>query len=837
VGYLHELGVTHLYVSPVLAARPGSAHGYDVVDPTRLNPELGTPEEFEALGQALAERGMGLLLDVVPNHMAAVQENPWWMDVLRNGPASRYAPIFDIDWAAQDGKVLRPILGAPFGQVLERGELRLEIEDGEVVLRYFEHRLPLSPESLRRHFGPVPEPEDVYWHNGIPGEPESFDRLQGLLDEQHYRLAHWRVAARDISYRRFFDITDLISVRVEGPEVFEATHALTLQLVRRGLVDGVRVDHVDGLHEPGLYLRRLRAAVGPDAFVVVEKILGPGENLVPGWPVGGTTGYEFAESVGGLFVDPNGVRRFERAAADLAGWEGPFVEVAAGRKALVLRSLFAGETSALARELHGLARADRHARDLAAGELAAALSAVTAWLPVYRTYTHDRDVGAQDRRWIERAVRQARERLPQSVHPAVAFLRRVLLLHLPEGAAAEVVESWLRFVLRWQRLTGPVTAKGVEDTAMYVFPGLLSRSEVGGHPEVPAVSVQEFHRRMRARRREWPGGLSATSTHDTKRSEDVRARLSVLSEIPEGFARRVARWRRWNARHVRDVRGRPVPDPGQEWHLYQTIVGAWPHEPGHEAMFVRRVQDYAAKAAREAKERTDWLDPDIAHERALRGFVRAILAPSNEPFRSDLLAFVEAVALPGAVNSLAQVVLKATAPGVPDLFQGTELWNLSLVDPDNRRPVDFTVRRRLLASLDGAHPGEVVESWRDGRVKLLVTRAALRFRADHQDLFGRGSYVPLEAAGARRGHVVTFARRLRNEWAVTVVPRLVAGMASRGRMPVGATWKGTTVQLPPRAPDELRDVLSGEVVSTPRGVLPVEAALAALPVAVLTVAR
>jgi (1->4)-alpha-D-glucan 1-alpha-D-glucosylmutase len=834
VGFLHGLGVSHVYLSPVLAARPGSTHGYDVVDPTRLNPELGTPEEFDALCVTLRGRGMGVVLDIVPNHMAAAQENPWWMDVLKHGPSSRFARVFDIDWAAQEGKVLLPILGGPFGEVLERGELRLDVEAGEVVVRYFEHVLPLAPQSVRGHFGAGPDLDDVYWHNGVPGEPASFDRLQALLDEQHYRLAHWRVAARDISYRRFFDITDLVSVRVEDPDVFELTHAFVLGLVREGRVDGLRIDHVDGLHDPTQYLRRLRSAMGTHAFLVVEKILGPGEDLVEEWPVHGTSGYEFADVAGGLSVDPDGVGRFERVAAGMAGWEGPFVEVAAARKTLVLRSLFAGEVTAVVRELHELARADRYARDLSMGELATALSLVTARLAVYRTYAAGPEVRPEDCRLIERAVREARARLPGSSHAALAFLRRVLLLELLPNAAGEVVEGWVRFVLRWQRLTGPVTAKGVEDTGMYVFPGLLSRSEVGSHPEQPAVSVEEFHRRMRARRREWPDGLSATSTHDTKRSEDVRARISVLSEIPEEFGRRVARWRRWNAPHARTVAGRPVPDPAEDWHLYQTLVGAWPLDRREEADLVRRVQDYAVKAAREAKVHTTWLDPDPAHERALRRFVRRILAPSNDPFRCDLVRFVERVALPGAVNSLAQAVLKATAPGVPDLYQGTELWSLTLVDPDNRGPVDFALRKRLAAALDGADPAELAASWRDGRIKLWVTRAALRFRADDPELFARGSYVPLEASGPRRDHVVAFARRHGRDWSVTVVPRLVAAMTARGRLPVGPSWRDTTIGLPARAPARFGNVLSGNVVEARDGVLRVDTALRALPLAVLT---
>jgi len=841
VGYLRALGVGDLYASPLLRPRSGSAHGYDVVDPTRLNPDLGGRDGFEALAGDLGARGMGVLLDIVPNHMATSDQNPWWWDALKHGRRSAHASFFDIDWGAGGGQVLAPVLGGPFGQVLEAGEICLELTgDGEPVVRYGDHRFPVDPSSYRG------APEDLPALNGRPGDPGSFDVLEALLNRQHYRLADWHVAAREIDYRRFFDISDLVTLRTEDPEVFEASHALVLDLARRGLVTGLRVDHVDGLLDPGGYLsllqRRLGEETGRDGFVVVEKILGRDEDLPEGWPVAGATGYEFADLVDGLFVDPAGVERVERSHAAVTGRPAGqgFEDVAARCQRLVLDQLFAGEGRTLAAHLHALGLEDRHGRDLTEDELRTALAEVMAWMPVYRTYAVRPPVSDPDRRIVERTVREAVRRLPDRYRRAVEFVRRVLLLDVGGNPEWTDVDSWIRFVMRWQRLTGPVTAKGVEDTAMYRWDGLLSRSDVGAQPSRPAVPVEEFHRRMRERQRRWPGSLNAGSTHDSKRSEDVRARLDVLSEIPDEWAMGVQRWRRLNRRLRRRVRGRDVPDPAFELHLYQSLVGAWPLDPPERREFTGRMQEYAVKAAREAKLWTSWLAPDAAYERAIRGWLRATLAPPNDRFRRDLEAFAERVALPGAVNSLAGVVLRATAPGIPDVYQGAELWRLALVDPDNRRPVDFERRVRAVEELDRRATDrrtlarDLTVSWQDGRVKLHVLREVLRLRRAHPQLFGRGSYVPLEVTGRRRGNALAFARRRGRSWAVVVVPRLVAGLVRAGRFPVRTeAWPATVAHLPAAAPQRWTNVLTGEHIDTAHGAVRLSEAFATLPVAIL----
>ncbi len=851
--YLRGLGVGDVYASPPLAARSGSTHGYDVVDPTRLNPEVGGEESFEALAGELERLGMGLLLDIVPNHMAASDQNPWWWDVLRHGRRSAYAEFFDIDWAAGGGQVLAPVLDGPFGEVLEAGQIRIEVEGGEPLVRYFDQRFPVDPRSYESPTDDLPR------CNGSPGDPGSFDMLEALLNRQHYRLADWRIAAREIDYRRFFDISDLVSLRMEDPAVFEAWHELVLELVRRGQVTGLRVDHVDGLADPAGYLRRLQAAIaertGGNGHVVAEKILGRDESLREDWPVAGTTGYEFADLAEGLFVDRGGAERIERAHAAMVAAAGrprppaapglDFERLAARCKRLVLDQLFAGEGGTLALQLHALALEDRMGRDLTQDDLLAALVEVMAWLPVYRTYTTAPPVADPDRRVIEHAVREAARRLDPERRRAVTFVGRVLTLDTAPEADWDEVRAWLRFVRRWQRLSGPATAKGVEDTALYRWDGLLSRSEVGGDPSRPAIGVEEFHRHMRERRQRWPGALNAGSTHDSKRSEDARARLHVLSEMPDEWVRRVTRWRRMNRRHRRPVAGHgEVPDPSFDLHLYQSIVGVWPLQPSGRAEALSRLQEYAVKAARESKLHTSWLAPDQAYERALRGWLRATLGPANGRFRRDLEAFVERVALPGAVNSLAAAALRATAPGVPDVYQACELWNLSLVDPDNRRPVDFELRRRLLEELDAGRADraalarELALSWTDGRVKMHVLRELLRLRRAQPQLFAAGAYLPLAATGRRRGNVVAFARRRGRSWAVAVVPRLAARLVRGRSLPTGErAWPATVVHLPPGAPERWTDLFTGEQVAAARGAIRVHKALSILPVAVLVPVR
>ncbi|MBX6363597.1 MAG: malto-oligosyltrehalose synthase [Gemmatimonadetes bacterium] len=861
VPYLDALGISHVYLSPVFRARTGSTHGYDVTDPTAVSAELGGEAAFHALAETARARGMGLLLDIVPNHMAADPQNPWWRDVLRHGRASPCARFFDIDWEKGGGQVRLPILGRHYADALDAGELTLALGDDGLELAYHDQRLPLDPATWPDVLGPAADeapalrpllqrlrktpPREATAPAGRARTPRTsaalgrrlrrlydadarvraaidaalgrFDgtrsgaaaveRLDALIARQAYQPVYWQMAAQEMNYRRFFDIGDLVGVRVEDPAVFEATHDLALGWVRAGVVDGLRVDHVDGLADPTAYLRRLaEAAVTPagPAYLVVEKILAPDEPLPAAWPVAGTTGYDFLNTVNGLFIDPVGLEELERVYRREVGATSDFRDLAREAKKRVAGLLFAGEMRSLENELAALAALDRRGLDLPAPMLGRALLEVTARLPVYRTYLRPAEPpGEHDRAVLERALAAAAA-VPDVDATAVAFLGRVLL---DAGARRQERD---RFVRHWQQFTGPVMAKGVEDTALYAYNVLVAASEVGGDPGRPAVDVAEFHRRMAARAARHPHTMSATSTHDAKRGEDVRARLDVLSELPEAWAEALPRWREWNAGLKRLVAGGPAPDAVDEVLVYQTLLGAWPAEPAEEPAFAGRVREYLTKAAREAKRHTTWQEPDEAYEAALGDFAAALIeGRADRRFRIGFERLRAELAFHGAQNALSQLLLKVTAPGVPDLYQGTELWTLTLVDPDNRRPVDYDARQQML---DALAPGAVpaFDDAGPGRVKLWLTAAALRFRRQHAALFADGDYVALPVAGEHADHVVAFARRRGVEWAITVAPRLTARLA-RGRPAIGANvWGETQVRLPEGAPGAWRNALTGE---------------------------
>jgi malto-oligosyltrehalose synthase len=835
-----------VYASPLLASVPGG-HGYDIVDPTRLSPELGSDEDFEALWAPLRDHGMGLVLDIVPNHLAAdADHNPWWRDVLARGRRSRFARWFDIDWDAPtlDGRVLVPVLGATLEEVLEAGEIGMESlgrgrasSGAEPVVRYLDRTFPIAEGTAT--------PAELRAASRLPGA------LAAILDRQPYRLAHWRLANPTLNWRRFFDVPELVAIRQELPEVFEATHRLVLATVERGRSEGVpvglRIDHVDGLADPLRYLERLRAATGPDTFIAVEKILARGEDIPRRWPVAGESGYAFIDAADGLFIDPGGLAGLDVTAAAARGPLPPFVVVARDGKRQAIEELFGADRDRLTRIALRIAALDTSARNLAGRDIERAIVELTVALPVYRTYLGPGDpVRTSDRRIILRAARDATASASSpAVRHAVGFLRATMLSVAQAPADGDVAE----LTRRWQQLCPAVTAKGVEDTALYRDPRVPSRAEVGSSPGDPVTTVRAFHDGMRSRHARWPGAMSASSTHDTKRSEDARSRLHVLSEVSDAWAERLDRWRRWNAPHRTTVHGSPAPDGMEEMGIYQALLAIWPARAwaGVDAALIERLQAYVRKAAREAKIHTGWLHPDHAYEAALRGFVAAITSSSRTRFARDLAAFARFLAFHGAIGGLAATVLKVAAPGVPDIYQGTELWNPRLVDPDNRAPVDFTVRDDLLASLDG--PGtppnvpELREGWRDGRLKLLVLSRALRARGRHTDLFARGRYLPLRARGERPDHVVAFARRLGRGWAVVAVPRLSArlagGLAStESSWPLGRqAWGTTVIELPDGAPTVWRDAFTDRLirVRTHHGVpvLRVAEAFDALPVALL----
>ncbi len=926
VEYLHALGISHCYGSSYVTAVPGSQHGYDVADPTRLNPEIGTWETYGAWVDALRARGMGHIVDLVPNHMGiAKSANPWWQDVLENGPSSQHAHVFDIDWhplkPELENKVLLPILGDSYGAVLERQEIVLRYEEGVFSLAYWDTILPVAPgsysriletdierliaalgeesheaaeylsiltairrlpgraevsraaraervrekEVIKRRLATLTRESAVIsdhvarvvaLFNGTIGDPQSFDRLDDLLGAQTYRLAHWRVAAEEINYRRFFDINELAAIRMEDLAVFAQVHAFPFELVRRGLVDGFRIDHVDGLYDPGDYLERLQARareIRPEVFsdnralyVVAEKILGLNETL-PDWPTQGTTGYDFLVKVNGLFVDTRNAKPFNALYENFARLKTSFREIAYRSKQLVLRLSMASELNVLAHQLNRFSERNRHYRDFTLNLLTLAMREIIACFPVYRTYVHGRDsrVEDRDRRYIEHAVAEAKRRNPGRPRAVFDFVRDLLLMQAGYISESER-EEHLTFVGKFQQVTSPVTAKGIEDTALYNYNRLVSLNEVGGEPDHFGVTPEALHAWLAKRAGSWPHALSTTSTHDTKRSEDVRARLNVLSELPGAWKPAIARWARINRRARTTIDGQSYPSRNEEYLLYQTLIGSWPLDPMDEegeARYRERITGYMHKAMREAKVVTSWINPSERHELAMAAFVETILARDNTAFRDDFVDFQRRIARYGIYNSLAQLTVKIGAPGIPDFYQGTELWDYTLVDPDNRRPVDYARRTALLDELRRSEDGgrgpatfeRLMASPFDDRLKLLVTTQLLQVRRAHAQTFALGSYVPLAFEGYRRDHAFGFARRYERRDVLVIVPRLVAGLLPDAAVaPLGErVWGDTRILLPDAPAQCYRHGLTGECVQVTDGSLRLAHVFADAPVAIL----
>lgn len=948
VDYLQALGISDCYSSPVLTARPGSLHGYDVTDHTQINPEIGTEEDFIEFASKLRERQMGIIMDVVPNHMCvAGSANQWWNDVLENGPSSPFASFFDIDWwppkADLAGKVLLPVLGDQYGIVLENQQIQLTYDEGAFHAHYYDVRLPIAPRSYAQILSPlVPQvkerlgelrtdvlelesiitalshlpPRDqtdperlrermrekeiikrrlsaltetsaevrqavaeiLREFNGVRKEPKSFDRLEALLAAQAYRLSFWQVASDEINYRRFFDINELAAIRVEDAEVFADVHRLTFRLMKQGLVTGLRIDHVDGLFDPYSYFIALQQEAvsnyeegylyaeapsssvrtsarsssenGKPCYIVVEKILGQDERLRSDWAVYGTTGYGFMNLLNGVLVDTSTRDHFLKIYERFTGLTRSFDDLVYESKKLILRVAMSSELTVLARRLDRISEQHRYSRDFTLNSQQEALAEVIACFPVYRTYTRSDQtaVSDEDRRYIVSALRRAKRRNPATSPSIFDFIGSILLLEDPEGLSAEQRTQRRDFVMSFQQLTGPVTAKGLEDTAFYRYYPLASLNEVGGEPERFGVTAEFFHGHNEQRHANWPHGLSSTSTHDTKRSEDVRARINVLSEIPARWYRAITRWRRLNRPLKASIDQVEIPDANEEYLLYQTLVGAWPFgtmNAEEREAFTDRIENYMIKAIREAKVHTSWISPNEDHERGVREFIRAVLktGPENR-FLKDFVRVQAIVARAGMFNSLSQTLLKITLPGVPDFYQGTELWNFSLVDPDNRRPVDFDLRRRLLDSLKDAGDdpasllSKLLKKPEDGRTKLYVTNRALRFRNHRAELFAEGAYLPLETTGEKQNNVIAFARKLGDRVALVLAGRFFTRLGTPSQLPVGDVWKDTTVVLKGELKTgRYRDVLTGREVdveaSEEGGRLRLKEAFTHLPLALL----
>ena len=942
VPYLAALGISHLYCSPPLRARPGSLHGYDVTDHGQINPELGGRPGLDRLVQTLHQNQMGLLVDIVPNHMGVLGgDNAWWLDVLESGESSAFADFFDIAWhpadPALEGRVLLPILGDQYGVVLERGELQLgfDASRGYFTINYFEHQLPIDPagygELLRRalrgatgaatpgagaelerlaaaferlppHAGTEPAGRQQRQHeksllkarlaqclrespclveaiqhmlvvlNGRIGHRSSFDALDALIGAQAYRLAHWRIAGDEINYRRFFDINELAALRMDRPEVFEATHRLVLELAASGAIDGLRIDHPDGLADPAGYFLRLQqryaelaglpvpqptAGARPASlplYVVIEKIVAPHEQVPRDWAVHGTTGYRFANVVNGIMIDTTVKTRLDRVWRAFVGDEAKDFDALAWQgRHLVMEGSLAGELTVLATALWRLARADRRTRDFTLSSLRRALADVVASFPVYRTYVVDKP-SLPDRRFIAWAVGRAQRRSVAEDASVFEFIRRVLLGRALPGATTAWVQGCQAFTQRFQQYTAPVAAKGIEDTALYRHHRLISVNDVGGDPDAFGMSLTAFHGASRDSALHWPHAMLASSTHDAKRSEDVRARIDVISEMPAAWRLTVRRWSRLNRRHRRTVDGAPAPSRNDEYLLYQRLVGSLPAGPLDDAAladYAERVEQATLKAARESKALTSWINPHTDYEAALAGFVRALLTRHEGGlFLNDLIANGAVFAWYGALNGITMALVKTLSPGVPDYYQGCECIDLSLVDPDNRRPVDFDHRRALLADFSGTAAasdlGPPLRSWLgqapDGRAKFWAIWRALQWRRSNEAMLQHTDYLPLEVSGERAHHVIAFARRDGPRWLVVIGTRLFASLGLRvGELPVGEVWGDTRVHWPlaalPAAEvrgDWLVDTISGARHGLEGAALPLARVLRDFPVAALS---
>jgi len=856
VPYLAELGISHVYASPIFEARKGSPHGYDIVDPNKINPELGTQADFEALVAALKSRGIGWIQDVVPNHMAWDGDNPYLADVLEKGRRSRFADFFDIDWESGGnlrGRILAPFLGRPYAECLERGEMKILLEASGLVVRHGGLHFPVNAKSYAMVLGAVPglpagiagqpgesltdgefallkrELREFYEAggpgrrlidarleelNGSPGHPGSFAALDAVLSSQVYRLAHWRLSAEDINYRRFFDIGELIGVRVEDVDVFRSTHALIFRLVERGLIDGLRIDHIDGLFDPTDYLGQVRQQL-PDCYLIVEKILDAGEDLPAAWPVQGTTGYDFLNAVNGLFVSGKNDGPMERLYRSFTGLAGSAAQLLREKKRLVLMTLFRGELARLCRLAKRIASGTIRDRDLMGSRLLQVLAEVLVAFPVYRTYVDGGVIRDADPLYIGKALSEARSRRPD-LDAEIGFIAALFdASGFDAGAGAGQARAWRG---RFQQLSSPLTAKGFEDTFLYVYNRLISLNEVGGFPWRFGLSPQDFHRFCADRNGRWPHSFNATATHDSKRGEDARARLDVLSEIPGPWKRQLRHFSRLNRGRKSLLRGEPAPDRNDEYLFYQALIGAFPIE-GSTPGFRERMKVYAVKALREARRRSSWIEPDLDYEGACLRFLEAILAPvEDNRFLAEFIRFQRRIGRSGMLNSLSQVLIKMTAPGVPDVYQGTELWDLSLVDPDNRRTVNFTQRSGMLAVIRAGFENDreslvrdVLASMEDGRVKMFLIWRVLSLRRRLAGLFSGGDYLPLSPRGRRRNSVIAFARRKGPQWALTVAPRLLHAWLKDGEIPLGGQfWGDTGLAAVDGMPSIWRDAITGE---------------------------
>ena len=882
-GYLRELGISDIYASPIFKAVKGSTHGYDIVDHTKLNPELGSEAEFEQLMEARKQAGLGWVQDIVPNHCAFDSDNLRLMDILENGSNSEFYNFFDVDWdhpyPAIRARLLAPFLGTFYAESLEQGQIKLNYGQSGFTVDYYRLSLPLKIESytmvlmhglgklktalgeghadylkllgviytlknlplaeqrkdrleqimfvkkmLWELYSNCPEFKDfvqanLQTFNGIEQQPETYNLLDRLLSEQVFRLAFWKVGTEEINYRRFFSINNLICLRAENQDVFDVVHELIMRLVKEQKITGLRVDHIDGLWDPAKYLERLNYKVG-SVYMVVEKILAVHEQLPPSWPVQGTTGYDFLNYTNGLFCDRRNQRKFDRIYTAFAGMRTPYKSLEQEKKRLIIRTHMTADIDNMALFIKQISSHDRYGKDITLHGLRRGLVEVLVMFPIYRTYISYQNNTPADQAVIAQAINDARHENPELLHE-FDFIERFLLLKFSDALSQQDRSEWIRFVMRFQQFTGPLMAKGVEDTLLYVYNKLISLNEVGSDPARFGISAKQFHAFNQDRAKHRPATINATSTHDTKRGEDVRARIDVLSELPQRWLKAVRSWRDINRQHKPIIDGIPVPDRNDEYFLYQTLIGVYPFGP--EPDFTTRLKQYITKAVREAKTHTEWLKPDTAYEDGFAAFIDAIMTPSGEnKFLSEFVEFQKMIAWYGVFNSLSQVLLKIVSPGVPDFYQGTELWDLSMVDPDNRRPVDFKRRKTLLEKIKTRMSEDVqalvrdmLEAISEPSIKMFTILRAMAVRNAMKEVFEEGDYVPLRAIGPYAMNVIAFARIKNKRWVMAAVPRFLTRVVQYEQLPLGAVWRNTQIEIRRHSfPAAFTDAFTGRALTS-----------------------
>lgn len=880
--YLKLLGVSDIYSSPIFKAARGSTHGYDIVDSNQLNPELGTEADFNELIQQTKKNDIFWIQDIVPNHMSFSGENKILLDVFEKGKASLFYDFFDINWEhpyeSMKGRLLTPFLGKFYAEALESQELQLSYEEKGLGVNYYSHWFALHIQTYAKIFThnlgileekPFLEQSEIrrlneqllnlkeldglgkekasekidsikkgLWglysgtleiknlvdkniriFNGKKGDAVSFNLLDDLLSDQVFRLSFWKVAAEEINYRRFFNINELICLRIEDKKVFEYMNSFLFDLMNEGKISGVRVDHIDGLYDPAQFLRRLRLRV-PNAYIIVEKILIEKEKLFSNWPVQGTTGYDFLNIVNGIFCLRKNQRKFNRIYSKFSGIKTPYDELISQKKRLIIEKHMAGNIDNLALFIKKASSGSRYGTDITLYGLKRALVEILALFPVYRTYLSEDDFRQADKENIINVIQRAKFISPGLFYE-FNFIEKFLLLETEHVYHEAGREKLLEFVMRFQQVSGPLMAKGVEDTIFYVYNRLLSLNEVGGSPGKFGGFAREFHNYNKQKAKLWPHSLNALNTHDTKRSDDIRARLNVLSEMPNLWEQNIKQWHKINKAHKSLVNGSVAPDKNDEYFLYQTLLGALPFDGGDYGSFLVRMEGYLVKAVREAKVHTAWIKPDLVYEKSYLDFMKKILDFTNPgAFLEEFIPFQRKVAYFGMFNSLAQTLLKITAPGVPDFYQGSELWNLNLVDPDNRREVDFSNRMRALENMKAKEKEnilgliqELMEFKEDGRIKLFLIYRALQTRTEHGELFRSGSYQGLETGGKYKENIVAFARRFDDKWAIIVIPRFLSLFVKVGESPLGKVWDDTYISLPSDSNFNFVNSITGEDIS------------------------